>query len=200
LFGARGTGKTSLSNELFDTKSTLWFDLLDDEMARKLSVNPQIFFEQIKAQSGIKWVVVDEIQKVPALLDYIHKLIEDDKIKFVLTGSSARKLKRQGSNLLAGRAFINHLHPLSYFELEADFKLDQVLNWGSLPKIYQFEKNLEKEEFLISYVNTYIRQEIKEEQLVRRIEPFLKFLEVAAQANGKILNYSKDIISFFTLC
>ncbi len=138
------------------------------------------------------WVVADEIQKIPELLNYVHMLIEERKISFALTGSSARKLKRGGANLLAGRAFLNNLHPLTYRELGADFDLDFVLNWGSLPKILELRPDpLALREYLRTYVAMYIQQEIKEEQVVRHLDPFLRFLEIAAQHNGNIVNASK---------
>lgn len=112
-------------------------------------------------------------------------------MKFALTGSSARKLKRGAANLLAGRAFVNHLHPLTHLELQDSFDLQKILRWGSLPKIFAFESEIEKSEFLKSYINTYLKEEINEEQLVRKMTPFVKFLSVAAQSNGTILNISK---------
>jgi predicted AAA+ superfamily ATPase len=136
-------------------------------------------------------VVVDEIQRVPVLLNYVHLLIEERGVRFALTGSSARKLKRGGANLLAGRALLNYLHPLTHFELDEDFDLDFCLNWGALPEVFSLKDDLERKEYLRAYVTNYIKEEIKEEQIVRKIEPFLHFLEIAAQCNGKILNHSK---------
>ncbi len=136
-----------------------------------------------------KIVVIDEIQKIPALLDEVHRLIEDEKVVFALIGSRARKLKRAGVKLLAGRAQNYKLYPLSADELGADFDLFQELQWGSLPQVIVEQSSKNKEEYLYAYVSTYLKEEIILEQVVRQIEPFSRFLEVAAQA-------SRDIISF----
>lgn len=136
------------------------------------------------------YVVIDEIQKVPKLLDEVHRLIEETDKIFILTGSSARKLKRGGANLLAGRAFVYHLHSLSCFELKKQFALENALQWGTLPKIFSLEDESEKIEFLRSYADTYLKEEIWSEQVVRKLPPFRRFLEVAAQCNGKIINYA----------
>ncbi len=136
-------------------------------------------------------MLLDEIQKVPKLLDEVHRLIEEktDKI-FILTGSSARKLKHGGANLLAGRAFVYHLFTLSCFELKEKFDLEKALHWGTLPKIFSLDGDSEKSEFLRSYADTYLKEEIWNEQVVRKLQPFRRFLEVAAQCNGKIINYA----------
>lgn len=189
LFGPRGSGKTSLLMAEFKDKRTLWINLLNEDEYRKFAVHPEQIDELVSEKYD--WVVIDEVQRVPTLLNHVHKIIENSKIKFALTGSSARKLKREGANLLAGRAFENKLHPLTSFELGNDLNLAEILNYGSLPKIFSLETTEEKNQYLRSYANIYIKSEIKEEQVVRKIEPFLKFLEVAAQMNGKILNYSK---------
>lgn len=193
LFGSRGSGKSTLLKSLFSQdKTTLWFDLLDEELARHLLLNPMELEQQIlAAQKNPKWVVIDEVQRVPELLNVVHRLIENHSIRFALTGSSARKLKRGGANLLAGRAFVNHLHPLTYHELKKDFHLDTILQWGSLPKTLSYETELERREYLKTYVSTYLKEEIKEEQVVRKLEPFLRFLEIAAQSNGQLINSSK---------
>lgn len=194
LFGARGTGKSSLIRQLLPpSHQTFWVDLLDDALYRELLVRPQGFVERIPAHFHGKdfWVIADEIQRLPSLLNYCHKLIEERKISFALTGSSARKLKREGANLLSGRAFVNELHPLTQRELGNDFDLSGVLRWGSLPQCVNYKTTVEKSEYLKAYVSQYIRQEIKEEQIVRSIDPFVRFLEVAAQMNGKVVNASK---------
>jgi predicted AAA+ superfamily ATPase len=134
--------------------------------------------------------VIDEVQKAPKLLDQIHYEIEKRQIKFALTGSSARKLRRGGANLLAGRALMNHLYPLTHRELAADFVLQDVLQWGSLPEIFSAPSDLVRQEYLKTYVDSYLKEEILQEQLVRNVVPFRKFLPVAAQMNGKILNFS----------
>ncbi len=191
LFGARGTGKSSLLKEEFQSTSTLWIDLLNPETEAQFIAQPSRLSEQItKRGDTLTWVVIDEVQRAPKLLDLVHLEIENRKIKFALTGSSARKLKRGGANLLAGRAFLNHLYPLTHRELANDFDLVQTLTWGSLPKIFQFNSDIEKSEFLKSYVHVYLKEEVFQEQLVRNTEAFRKFLPIAAQMNGKILNFN----------
>jgi predicted AAA+ superfamily ATPase len=121
----------------------------------------------------------------------VHRLIEKTHISFALTGSSSIKLKRGAANLLAGRAFVYNLFPLTHWELQESFQLDAALRWGTLPKIFQFNLDEERERFLKAYSLTYLKEEIAVAQLVRNLNPFRNFLEVAAQCNGQILNYSK---------
>jgi predicted AAA+ superfamily ATPase len=193
LFGARGTGKTSLLREHFaDKNPVLWLDLLDVDLERSLLVSPGRI-EQLIPRGDVsgKWVVIDEIQKVPALLNHVHRLIESRGLKFALTGSSARKLRARGVNLLGGRASSFQLFPLTHAELGERFTLNEALEWGGLPAIWNTTDPSERYEILRGYVNTYIREEIKNEQLVRKLEPFFRFIEVAAQMNGEIVNRSK---------
>lgn len=191
LFGARGTGKSTLLKQRFHQKECLWLDLLDTKIEDQFFRNPSHLYNIVKAlPKEITHVIIDEIQKVPKLLDEVHRLIEETDKIFILTGSSARKLKHGGANLLAGRAFVYNLYPLSYFELKQDFNLEQALHWGTLPKIFSLEEESEKEAFLRSYADTYLKEEIWSEQIVRKIPPFRRFLEVAAQCNGKIINYA----------
>ncbi|MBF0432688.1 MAG: DUF4143 domain-containing protein [Fibrobacteria bacterium] len=148
--------------------------------------------EEILARGpdDIDWVVIDEVQKVPAILDVVQRLITKQKLKFALTGSSARKLKRGSANLLAGRAIQKVLFPLSHIELGDKFDLDFCLNWGSLPEVFALEKD-ERADYLRAYANTYVKEEIQAEQIIRKIPPFKKFLEIAALSSGNIVNYSK---------
>ena len=191
LFGARGTGKSSLLRAEFQDSNALWIDLLDPETESQFIASPNRLSEQISQQRRTpEWVVIDEVQKAPKLLDIVHLEIERRKIKFALTGSSARKLKRGGANLLAGRAFLNHLYPLTHRELDSEFDLESTLAWGTLPKIYQLNTNEEKSEFLKAYVNVYLKEEILQEQLVRNTEAFRRFLPIAGQMNGKIINFN----------
>lgn len=197
LFGMRGSGKSTLLKKRLSGVDTVWIDLLLAEEELKYRANPDILKNEILAliKQGKKpeRVVIDEVQKIPALLDVVHHLIEEYKIKFALTGSSARKLKRGGANLLAGRAFVFHLFPLSFMELGSDFDLGIFLSWGGLPALFasDYESPEDKNRFLKSYIHTYLKEEILIEQLVRRIDPFHAFLEVSAQMNGEILNFSK---------
>lgn len=138
-----------------------------------------------------EWITIDEVQKLPKLLDLVHSMIETEGVKFALTESSARKLKRGRANLLAGRAFRFHLFPLCQSELKENFNLDKTLMFGKLPKVPQFSDPLDSIRFLKSYCQTYLKEEIQVEKIVRNIEPFRKFLPVAAHAHGRPLNYSK---------
>jgi predicted AAA+ superfamily ATPase len=132
------------------------------------------------------WVVVDEIQKIPELLDEVHRLIEAKRWRFALCGSSARKLRRGGVNLLGGRAVTRYLDAFSYRELKKSFDLKFSLQWGFLPYVQLDRENAA--DILNAYVNTYIKEEIKEEGVVRRLPPFLRFLNIAGQLNGQLIN------------
>lgn len=193
LLGPRGTGKsTLLRNTFVDLDSTVWFDLLDLDVEARFLENPSTFkhmLEQLPPE--VNWVVVDEIQKVPALLNTIHQFIEKKRFKFALTGSSARKLKRGQANLLAGRAFVRTLWPLLSSELGDSFSLEHTLSWGSLPRLFELDSSGDKADFLRTYVHTYLSEEVIAEQLVRNVTPFRRFLSVAGQMNGKIINASK---------
>jgi predicted AAA+ superfamily ATPase len=191
LFGARGTGKTSLLEDLYPRNEALWIDLLDPKEERRFADNPNLLSERISARRhDSPWVVIDEVQKVPAILDVVHREIESRKALFALAGSSARKLRRGSANLLAGRAFVFSLHPITAFEAAKSFSLDDALQWGTLPRIFGLSSNSSKDLFLDAYVHTYLLEEVTAEQLVRNIQPFRRFLEVAAQASGTIINFS----------
>lgn len=193
LFGARGTGKTQLLKHLFrDDSTVLWIDLLSKGETLKFTKSPSLLSQTIKGlTTKPSFVVIDEVQRAPSLLNEVHKLIEEEKILFALTGSSARKLKRGGANLLAGRALLNHLYPLSVQELASDFHLESVLCWGTLPAVVNNQDKEVRTSILQTYVDVYLREEILEEQIVRSLDPFARFLEAAAQSNGSIVNFSK---------
>lgn len=196
LFGARGTGKTALLKSLFHT-NTLYIDLLNLDKEAQYQLDPESLYKEISAlPTSIKTIIIDEIQKVPKLLDVVHRTLEERKTKqepvqFILTGSSARKLKQGSANLLAGRAFVFHLFPLTCHELGKSFNLEEVLAFGSLPQAINYKEQIEKRRFLKAYTHTYLKEEIWGEQLIRKIEPFRKFLQIAAQSHGQIINYSK---------
>lgn len=191
LFGARGTGKTTFLRQYFSDKNTLWIDLLDPILEDQLASDPASLSQQIElAKDNIEWVVIDEVQKLPRLLDIVHHYIETTNIKFALTGSSARKLKHGVANLLAGRAFVNHLFPLTNEEMGEAFNEMKALTFGTLPKIVLFDADEERTAFLRSYALTYLKEEVWSEHVVRQLEPFRKFLEIAARCNGDIINYS----------
>lgn len=209
LFGARGTGKTTFLTQFFKNVPTIWFNLLDPNEEDLFARKPDEFTARLQNAAPGTWVIVDEVQKVPKLLNLVHHLIETKKLKFALTGSSARRLKQKGINLLAGRAFTNYAYPLTHVELGESFSLQDVLQWGSLPKIFDGTTDDARAAYLRSYGLNYVATEIQAEQWVRKIEPFRKFLPVAAQMNGKILNYAKigrdvgvdttTIISYFDI-
>lgn len=191
LFGARGVGKTTLIKELYSEKAE-FLDLLDLDLERRLKKDPKLLIEIVEnLDDQVAYVVIDEIQKMPKLLDLVHKLIETTNKYFILTGSSARKLKRGNANLLAARAFSYSLHPFSFIELATNFKLEHAMHWGMLPKVQEFKTDQSKAKFLKAYAQTYLKEEIFAEQIVRALDPFMNFLELAAQMNGKILNFSK---------
>lgn len=192
LFGARGTGKSTLIREQFGGRSdVLWIDLLSDEDEENFRRHPGRLSEQI-ASGQYRIVVIDEVQKNPKLLDIVHLEIEKKKqIQLILSGSSARKLKRGGADLLAGRAFTFNLFPLTHQELGETFDLTKAIEFGTLPKLLEYSDSLDSTRFLKSYVKTYIREEIIAEQLVRKVDSFHDFLEISAQMNGQIINFSK---------
>lgn len=188
LFGPRNTGKSTLIQQCYP--NGLRIDLLDPEEEERFLRQPNALKHEVLATQA-SHIVIDEVQKVPKLLDVVHHLIETTPKYFILTGSSARKLKRGGANLLAGRAFVYHLFPLCTAELGQDFDLDTALNWGLLPKIFHYSTDKERAAFLKAYALTYLKEEIWAEHIVKKLEPFQKFLEIAAQMNGRIINAHK---------
>ena len=196
LFGGRATGKSMYLqkqwSKRFKKNEVLWIDLLEPEVERKLNLRPSLLVEQIDAlKTKPKFVVIDEVQKAPKLLDVAHHLIQKKNLKFALTGSSIRKLRHGSANLLAGRAFLYKLFPLTFLELKNKFDLKQTLQFGSLPEIFNLKSRKDKIRYLSAYIHTYLKEEIISEQIIRNIEPFRYFLEVAGQCNGSILNHSK---------
>ena len=191
ILGPRGSGKSTLIKQQYLQKTSLYIDLLDPQTEDRYRVHPNTLKEQIAGRKNLKWVIIDEVQKLPKLLNIVHQLMESTKLKFILSGSSARKLKRGGANLLAGRAFVFYLYPFTAFELNKSFNLKQALQWGTLPKIFNLKNTKDKKEYLHAYSLTYLKEEIQVEQIVRKIQPFRQFLEIVAQMNGKIINYSK---------
>lgn len=190
LFGPRGTGKSTLIFDIYK-KNSFIINLLDTELEERFARNPNELIQIVNAlPNKTKYIVIDEVQKVPKLLDIVHHLIEKTNKIFILTGSSARKLKQGHANLLAGRAFVYNLYPFSYLEIEKEFNLKDALQWGLLPKVYNLKNEKSKTEFLQAYAHTYLKEEIWAEQFVKELDPFRHFLEVAAQMNGKIINYS----------
>jgi uncharacterized protein len=188
LFGPRGTGKTTWLRYVLP--DALWFDLLRTQTFLALTRRPDSFRQQIEAMPKGSWVVVDEVQRLPSLLNEAHALIAERgrSYQFALSGSSARKLKRMDANLLAGRAINRQFFPLTAAELNYDFDPDRVLRFGLLPQIHA-EPDFALDA-LDAYVANYIREEIQQEAIVRSLDSFSRFLEVAALMNGQIANVS----------
>lgn len=146
----------------------LWIDLLDPLVEDEYAKRPETLSQQISANKDrIEWVIIDEIQKAPKLLDLVHYHIENSGVKFALTGSSARKLKRGSANLLAGRAFVNSLFPLTHIELENSFDILQTLQYGTLPKLFHLQNDEEKMAFLKAYAITYLKEEVWAEHILK---------------------------------
>lgn len=190
LLGARGTGKTHLLNQWFGGQPrVLSINMLKASEERRYADSPDVLSEEL-GKAPYDWVVIDEVQKVPAILDVVHHEIETRGTRFALTGSSARKLKRGGANMLAGRAFVFYLFPLTHHELGDAFDLHDVLHFGALPKIFSLASEEEKRLFLDAYVDTYLREEVLQEQLIRSLPPFRRFLDVCGQSSGTVVNES----------
>ena len=179
LFGPRGTGKTTLVKHTLSEATVI--DLLEIKTYREYLKNPSIISEQMLKPI----VVIDEVQKLPEILDEVHRLLEADKFTFLLTGSSARKLKRGGANLLAGRAWWAELFPLTSNEIP-DFDLMTYLNRGGLPAVYPSDDYAEE---LWAYSALYLKEEIQNEALTRKVAQFSEFLDLMALRNGEEINY-----------
>jgi uncharacterized protein len=184
LLGPRQTGKSALIHHLLAPYKV--YNLLESKTYIGLQKNPALIREELGPQDKI--IVIDEIQRIPELLNEVHLMIEEHDIKFLLTGSSARKLKKKGVNLLAGRARTRNLHPFTAAELGDDFELLKALQIGLIPSIYFSD---EPGEDLEGYVNTYLQLEISAEAVVRNLGVFSRFLEIAALSNGQMINYTE---------
>ena len=184
LFGPRQTGKSYWLKKKFP--QSVYYDLLKSDLFFKLHRSPHLLREELLSQKIKKPVIIDEIQKIPSLLDEVHYLMENYNISFILTGSSARKLKRGGSNLLGGRALHKQLFPLVSKEIP-HFDILRVMQYGTLPSIYPSKR---PKALLKSYVKTYLKEEIQAEGLIRRLQPFSVFLDIAAKTNTQLINYS----------
>ncbi len=183
LFGVRGVGKSTWAREHFARARR--FDLLDDTIYQDLLANPALFADALRTIPRGGWVVVDEVQRVPALLNEVHRAMEERRLRFALLGSSARKLKSSGTNLLAGRAIWKQLHPLLPQELGTDFDLERVLRYGTVPLIWGAE---DPGATLQAYAQLYLREEIRAEAVVRNLPGFVRFLPVAALFHAQTLN------------
>jgi len=186
LFGPRGTGKTTWLRHVLP--DALWFDLLRTQTFLALTRQPESFRQQVEAQRRNSWVVVDEVQRLPTLLNEVHALIAERgrAYQFALSGSSARKLKRMDVNLLAGRVINRQFFPLTAAELNYDVDPDRILRFGLLPQIHA-EPDFALDS-LEAYAANYIREEIQQEAIVRHLDSFSRFVEVAALMNGQVAN------------
>jgi len=183
LFGPRGTGKSTWVKQTYP--NALYFDLLETDVYKSFLARPARL-EKYIPEGFRDYVVIDEVQRAPELLNEVHRLIENKKIKFILTGSSPRKLRKGGYNLLAGRALLHHMYPLTAMEMKGDFYWEKALTQGMLPRAQEDDfKN-----YLQSYVRIYLDQEIQQEGLTRRLDDFSRFLEVASFSQAQILNTS----------
>ncbi|MBN1686243.1 MAG: ATP-binding protein, partial [Spirochaetales bacterium] len=185
LFGPRGTGKTTWLHTRFP--DSIYLDLLKSSTYTDLLARPDRLEEMITPPYD-RWIVIDEVQRVPAVLNEVHRLIENRGYKFILTGSSARTLRRGGTNLLAGRALTFHMYPFTAEELGDDFQIDYSLDFGHLPSLYD---GAQPTEYLASYVSTYLREEVLQEGLTRSIEAFSRFIETASFSQAAPINYSE---------
>ncbi|HEX6861486.1 MAG TPA: AAA family ATPase, partial [Thermoanaerobaculia bacterium] len=187
LFGPRGTGKSTWLRQRHP--EALWIDLLKPELLRQYVAKPERLRELVAGNPSREVVVIDEVQKAPVLLDVVHDLIESKAgPRFVLTGSSSRKLKREGVDLLAGRALLRSLHPFMAAELGDRFRLDAALTEGLVPLVWS---SPEPEDVLRAYVGLYLKEEVQMEGLVRRIDGFARFLESVSFSHGAVLNISE---------
>ncbi len=182
LFGGRQTGKTTILRQQFPNAT--FFDLLDTNVRRRLQQRPVLLYETLKDKPAGTLVIIDEIPEVPELLNEVHRLIVERQLVFILCGSSARKLKRKGHNTLGGRALPVYLYPLVSAEIP-DFDIDRAVNYGMIPPHY-LARNPWR--LLAAYIDVYLKEEIKEEALVRNLDAFQRFLEVAALTDGEIIN------------
>jgi len=183
LLGPRGTGKSTWIHHHFT--DAVIYDLLSTSEALRLSRDPSTLYRELESGPADRWVVIDEVQKVPDLLDEVHRLIENRGRRFVLSGSSARKLRRGGTNLLAGRALVAEMFPFVSAELGDDLSIIEMLANGSLPMAVLGDDPIS---YLTTYAETYLQEEIRAEALTRNIGHFSRFLEIAARQNGQVTN------------
>lgn len=183
LFGARGVGKSTWARSALP--DALRLDLLDEALFTDLLADPSLFRDLVSRCGRGEWVVVDEVQRIPSLLNEVHRLIEERGVRFALLGSSARKLKTAGTNLLAGRALHMEMHPLTASELGEDFNLDDALRYGTIPLVWAADN---RSEVLRSYTHLYLREEIRAEAAVRNLSGFVRFLPIAALMHAQTVN------------
>lgn len=185
LLGPRGTGKSTWLRALFPDAYVI--DLLSEATYQNLLANPRLFENMMLTVRPGQWVVIDEVQRMPALLNEVHRFMENKKLKFVLCGSSARKLRRAGVNLLAGRALNRFMHPFVPEELDKQVDIDDALRFGLLPVVWDSN---DRTETLNAYAQLYLKEEVQAEALVRNLSGFARFLPIAALYQGQVLNVS----------
>ncbi len=195
LFGPRQTGKSSLLKSTFSTEKAIFYDFLHSDVYRRFTSNPELLRKEVETAFSLRkisHVIIDEVQKIPEILDEVHSLIESySSINFILSGSSSRKIKRTNANMLAGRAWTLELYPFTHDEIPTNsFDLDKILLFGALPLAHLANDDYERKEILRSYVDTYIKEEIELEANIRNLGGFLRFLPLAAAQNGEIVNFS----------
>lgn len=183
LFGVRGVGKSTWARDAFPDAHLV--DLLDESRCQALLANPGLLALELRTLPRQRIIILDEVQRVPALLNEVHRAIEADRRRFVLLGSSARRLKTANTNLLAGRATLRTMYPLVPAELGRDFNLERVLRFGSIPLVWQAD---DPKSTLEAYTQLFVREEIRAEALVRNLPGFLRFLPVAALFHGQVIN------------
>src|SRR5262245_23458623 len=183
LLGPRGSGKSTWARH--ELPGAHRIDLLDQAIYHAYLARPGQFADELRAVRPGTTVIVDEVQRIPALLNEVHRFIEERRMRFVLCGSSARKLKQHGTNLLAGRALRRQMHPFVPVELGAGFDLDAALTHGTLPVIWTAQS---RREALVAYVQLYLKEEIQAEALVRNLPGFVRFLPIAALFHGQTLS------------
>ena len=182
LFGARQTGKSTILRQQFP--NSIYLDLLDTSLKNRFFKKPSLLYEMLHEKEEGTLVIIDEIPEVPELLNEVHRLISERGLTFILCGSSARKLKRKGRNTLGGRALPVYLYPLVSAEIP-DFDINRAVNYGMIPSHYLAQNPSRR---LAAYIDIYLKEEIKEESLVRNLSAFHRFLEVAALTDGEIVN------------
>lgn len=191
LFGPRGTGKSTWLQKHYGN-AQLRLNLLKSSDYLKYQRNPSLLADEVAALQQGAWIIIDEVQKLPALLDEVHAILfeKEAKVSFALSGSSARKLKKANANLLAGRALTKKMFALSCLEIGEAFSLKPALHFGMLPAVFNEPDEQGRIERLEAYVETYLKEEIQQEALVRNLDSFFRFLQIAALCSGQILNIS----------
>ncbi len=186
LFGPRGTGKSTFLRAMYP--GSIYIDMLNPDLQRRFQSRPENLMELVRANKSSNTFIIDEIQKVPELLSVVHSLIEEDKnLQFILTGSSTRKIKKSGINLLAGRALLRHMHPFLLAEMGDRYNMEKALTGGLIPLICMSEEPIDT---LNTYISLYVREEVQYESFTRNIGNFARFLETISFSHGTLLNIS----------